>query len=179
MPALLVAGILISCKNDLEQVRAVDIDNTGPERVTHNAVYYYSDSGVVRNRLKATRVEMFKGDTNVTRINDGLELTFFGNSENKNSVLTANNGLILQEVGRMEVFNDVQFINAKGEMLNTERLIWDQDSNRVYTDQFVKITRSENTIYGQGLVANQDMSWYKITKVTGELYIEDEEEDPK
>jgi len=172
-----MAGILISCENDLQQVQAIDIDRSGPERTTYNAEYFFSDSGTVKNRLVATKVEMFRGDSNFTRIDDGLELTFFGRTEAENAVLTANNALVYQELGVMEVYNDVEFVNAKGEKLNTEKLIWDQDSDRVYTDHFVKITRAENIIYGKGLVANQDLSWYKITKVTGDLYIKDEEEE--
>ena len=175
MPALLIAGILISCKNDLEQVRAVDIDNSGPERVTYNAVYFYSDSGQVRNRLKATKVEMYRGDSSLTKISEGLEMTIFGADGGNNSVLTANNGIIHQKVGTMEVFNDVEFINAKGEKLSTERLIWEQDSDRVYTDQFVRITRGRDTIYGNGMVAAQDMSWYKLTGVIGDFQINDGE----
>lgn len=171
MPAMLLAGMLVSCTNDLEQVQAIDIDSSGPERITSNAVYYFSDSGQVKNRLKATTVEMYSGDSSYTRISDGLELTFF--KEDQNSVLTANKGLILQKRGLMEVFEDVEFTNAKGERLNTEKLIWDQDSNRVYTDHFVKITRAENTIYGNGLIANQDMSWYRITQVTGDIYVKE------
>ncbi len=171
-----MAGILISCKNDLQQVRAIDIDRSGPERTTFNAEYFFSDSGTIKNRLKATKVEMFQGDSNFTRISDGLELTFYGKTEAENSVLTANNGMVYQQLGIMEVYNNVEFINAKGEMLKTEKLIWDQDSDRVYTDHLVTITRANNTIQGKGLVANQDMSWYKITKVTGNFYIKDEEE---
>lgn len=175
MLALLLAGILISCKNDLDQVRAVDIDNTGPERVTYNAVYFYSDSGQIRNRLKATKVELYRGDSSLTKISDGLEMTIYGTDGKNNSILTANDGVIWQKAGRMEVFNDVQFINAKGEKLNTERLIWEQDSDRVYTDQFVRITRGQDTIYGKGMVAAQDMSWYKLTGVVGDFHINDGE----
>lgn len=174
MPAILLAGILFSCTNDLEQVKAIEIDSSGPERVSTNAVYFFSDSGEVKNRLKASTVEMYSGDSSYTRITNGLELTFFNQEEN--SVLTANEGLVFQDKGLMEVYDDVVFTNAKGEKLNTEKLIWDQDSNKVYTDQFVKITRAGNTIYGNGLVANQDMSWYKITKVTGDLYVKEEEQ---
>ena len=176
MLALLLAGILFSCKNDLEQVRAVDIDNTGPERVTYNAVYFYSDSGQVRNRLKATKVEMYRGDSNLTKISEGLEMTIYGTDGKNNSILTANDGVIWQKTGRMEVFNDVEFINAKGEKLTTERLIWEQDSDRVYTDHFVRITRGQDTIYGNdGMVAAQDMSWYKLKGVVGGFHIKDGE----
>jgi len=175
MPALFIAGILFACKNDLEQVRAIDLDISGPERVTYNAVYFYSDSGIVRNRLKAAKVELFRGDSSITKISDGLEMTIFGSGGKNNSILTANNGIIRQNEGRMEVYNDVQFINAKGEKLNTERLIWEQDSDRVYTDNFVRITRAQDTIYGNGMVAAQDMSWYKLTGVSGDFQINDGE----
>ena len=72
----------------------------------------------------------------------------------------------------MVVEEQVVFINAKGEKLETEQLTWSQDSNRVYTDRPVKVIRARDIIYGQGLDAAQDFSRYTIRKITGTLFID-------
>jgi LPS export ABC transporter protein LptC len=72
----------------------------------------------------------------------------------------------------MEVSDQVVFTNALGERLETERLVWSRDSDRVYTDEPVKITRQADILYGQGLDANQDFSRYTIRRITGTLYLD-------
>jgi hypothetical protein len=72
----------------------------------------------------------------------------------------------------MEVEEDVVFVNARGEKLETEQLTWAQDSGRVFTDRPVKVTRSRDIIYGQGLDAAQDLSWYTIRRITGTLFLD-------
>ena len=71
----------------------------------------------------------------------------------------------------MTVDEEVVFVNARGERLETEHLTWSQDSNRVRTDRPVKITRAGDIIYGEGLDANEDFSRYTIRRITGSLYI--------
>jgi quercetin dioxygenase-like cupin family protein len=50
---------LVSCKNDLDELASIEIDARSPDRITTQAEYYYSDSGHVRNRLRAGRVEEY------------------------------------------------------------------------------------------------------------------------
>lgn len=73
---------------------------------------------------------------------------------------------------RMSVMDHVVFVNLQGERLETEMLSWSQDSNKVFTDRPVKITRSTDIIYGQGLDAAEDFSRYTVRRVTGMLDID-------
>jgi LPS export ABC transporter protein LptC len=170
---LLLVSVLLACKNDLDQLAEVDMDAAAPDRVTTNAQYFYSDSGTVRNRLRAGRVEEFMSEGRQrTELSDGVELVFFGPDGRRGSVLTARKGLIKPRKNRMEVKDDVVFTNAQGERLETEHLVWSQDSDRVWTDRPVKIVRAEDILYGQGLDANEDFSSYTIRKLTGTLYVD-------
>lgn len=166
-----VACLLLACKNDLDRVAAIDVPADGPDRITTQAEYLYSDSGKVRNRMRAGTILEYGGAAPRTELKDGVELTFFGPDGREGSRLTARRGAIGPEEGRMTVDEEVVFVNARGERLETEHLTWSQDSNRVRTDRPVKITRAGDIIYGEGLDANEDFSRYTIRRITGSLYI--------
>ena len=170
---VLLAWSLTACKNDLDQLAEVDMDADAPDRVTTAAEYYYSDSGIVRNRLRAGKVEEYMaGDRRRTLMSEGVELVFFEPGGGQGSVLTAREGLIKPGNNRMEVHRQVVFTNVRGERLETKLLVWSQDSDRVWTDRPVKIIRSQDILYGQGLDANEDFSRYTLRKLTGTLYVD-------
>lgn len=164
--------LFLSCKNDLDRVAAIEVPANSPDRITTHAEYLYSDSGLVRNRIRAGTISEFKGPPPHTELSDGVELTFFNLDGHAGSQLTARRGHIDPEKNRMTVEEEVVFVNARGEKLETEHLTWNQDSNRVFTDCPVKITRSRDIIYGQGLDAAQDFSRYTIRRITGTLFID-------
>jgi LPS export ABC transporter protein LptC len=164
---LLAAHVLVSCKNDLDKVAAVEVPAASPDRVTKNAEYFYTDSGRVQNRLRAGLIAEWATKPEHTEITEGLEVLFYDKLGKEGSVLTARRGTILPAEKRMEVFENVVFINARGERLETEQLTWDQDSARVRTDKPVRIERGGDIIRGQGLDAAEDFSRYTIRRITG------------
>lgn len=166
IPVLLGAGMLLSCRNDLDKVAAVEVPRSAPDRTTTNAVYDFSEGGHVRNRLFAGKVAEWNADPR-TELSEGLELRFLDTTAQVTSVLTARRGIIVPKENRMEVSDNVVFINAKGERLETEHLVWDQDSARVYTDRPVQVQRKDDVIFGDGLLAAEDMSWYTIRRPKG------------
>lgn len=169
IPALLWAGMSVSCKNDLDKVAAVDLPEAVPDRVTEGAEYFYSDSGVVRNRLRAGRISEWTAEPKRTELSEGLELLFYDATGQPGSTLSARRGTILPGEKRMEVYEEVVFINTRGERLETEQLLWDQDSARIHTDKAVRVQRGNDVIHGQGLDAAEDFSRYRIRRITGEL----------
>ena len=169
----LLALLLPSCKNDLDRVAAIEVPANAPDRVTTNAEYYYSDSGRVTNRIIAGTISEYTDEDDPhTYLTNGVELDFFDTAGILSSKLTARRGQILQKKKQMEVEEQVVFTNAKGEKLETEQLTWDQDSDRVFTDRPVKVTRANDIIYGQGLDASQDFSRYTIRHITGSLFLD-------
>ena len=170
--ATITALLGASCGNDLDRVAAVELPAAVPDRATQEAEYFYSDSGIVRNRLRAGRIEEWTMEPKRTEMSEGVELLFFDAQGRPGSKLTARRGLILPGKKRMEVMEDVVFINAKGERLETEQLTWEQDSARVHTDKAVRVQRGQDVIHGTGLDAAEDFSRYTIRHVTGTLQLE-------
>jgi LPS export ABC transporter protein LptC len=170
IPAL-VAGMFVSCSNDLDKVAAIELEADSPDRVTRQAEYLYTDSGRVRNRLRAGRIAEWINEPKRTEISEGLEVVFFDAEGRPGSTLTARRGLILPGQKRMEAYENVVFVNDKGERLETEQITWDRDSARVRTDKPVRIRRGEDIIHGNGLDATEDFSRYTIRNITGILYL--------
>ncbi|MEX1132907.1 MAG: LPS export ABC transporter periplasmic protein LptC [Flavobacteriales bacterium] len=168
IPAL-VAGMFVSCVNDLDRVAAVEVPKASADRITTDAEYLFTDSGLVRNRLRSGRIAEWSTEPKRTELSEGLELVFYNAAGEQSSVLTARRGVMVPDEKRMEVNEQVVFINAKGERLETEQLTWDQDSAQVYTDRAVRIQRGGDIIHGQGLVASEDFSRYTISRITGIL----------
>ena len=57
----------------------------------------------------------------------------------------------------------------------TEKLIFQQDSSRIFTDARVKITSGSGIFYGKGLESNSSFTRYKILEPTGDIYFDDNE----
>lgn len=62
------------------------------------------------------------------------------------------------------VKNNVEAISVKGDKLNTEELTWNQKTQKISSDKFVKITTRDEIIFGDGFESNQDLTNYKIKK---------------
>jgi LPS export ABC transporter protein LptC len=97
---------------------------------------------------------------------------------NENHVLTATYRSNTAKKNAGENFyigqGNVIVINIEtGDELNTEELYWYQKEELFKTDKFVTI-KSEGELHtGEGLEANQDFSFYTITRPKGTLSIDE------
>ena len=88
------------------------------------------------------------------------------------STLTAKTAVRYQEKGKIIARDSVILVSSKQERLETEELIWDEKTAKVYTEKFVKVTKPGEIIYGYGLEAEQDFSYWKITVPKGRIKVE-------
>ena len=64
----------------------------------------------------------------------GIKGVFYNKDGQKESTLTAEKGISYQTKKITEVTQNVVITNVKGERLNTEKLIWDQNTQKIYKD---------------------------------------------
>lgn len=88
------------------------------------------------------------------------------------SVLTAKMATRYQEEGKIIARDSVVLTTIKQEKLETEELIWDEKTAKIHTDKFVKVTQPGEVIYGFGLEAEQDFSYWKILVPKGRIKVE-------
>ena len=106
---------------------------------------------------------------------DGIPVHFYDTLMKVSSTLTANYAINKVAKKVMEAKDNVVIVNSKGEVLHTEHLVWVQDSVKIYTDEFVKITTTDEIIMGEGMEANQDFTKWKIRKIKGIINLKEDE----
>ena len=100
----------------------------------------------------------------LTILPKGVMVIFYDRNEKESTTLKGNYAIRYEKSQRMEIRYNVEVINEKGEKLNTERLVWDEQKKKITSNAFVKITTAKEVITGNGLEANQDFTKYEIKK---------------
>jgi LPS export ABC transporter protein LptC len=100
---------------------------------------------------------------------------FFDKKGNEETSLKGNYAVRYETSQRMEIKYNVEVVNIKGEKLNTELLIWDEQKKKITSNAFVKITTAKEVITGNGLEANQDFTRYEIKNIIATIRIDENE----
>ncbi len=175
---LMVLGISLSaCENDLKKVEKIASNEASlPVEVSKDVELIYSDSSIVRAKLLTPTLKFYKVNNAYHEMPDGLFVEFYGPNKNIESTLSAKYGRKFQNQGIIEVRDSVVVINEKGERLDTERLIWNEKTKKIYTNSFVRITTLKDVMFGEGMEANQNFTNYRIYKYRGSVSLEENEQ---
>lgn len=168
--------VLISaCENDLEKVNLVTGKQEQPVETSTGLTILYSDSGQVKVKISAPEMNRFASDSPYTALPAGVKVEFFDQDSKVTSTLTSNQAIRKDREFITEAQGDVVVVNEKGEKLNTELLIWDEKTSRIFSNEFVKISTPDKIIFGNGFEANQDFTNYKIFNIKGTITIDKDE----
>ena len=58
---------------------------------------------------------------------------------------------------------------------NTELLYWNESTQKVYSDKFIRIQQPDRVITGHGFDSNQQMTVYVIQNIEGIFYVDENE----
>jgi LPS export ABC transporter protein LptC len=72
---------------------------------------------------------------------------------------------------------NVRFINLKGDLFETQLLYWDQRSQKMYSDSFIRIEQKDYILSGYGFESNQTFTKYHIMKPSGPIDLDAERPD--
>lgn len=159
---------LLACQTDLKKVdQALDRSVLNSEKAEGVTIYYSKEGHTKAELLTPVFKHMQRSNPPYIEMPLGLKVTFFDDSLNTTSVLTAKYGKLFESNNNVLVRDSVVVKNDRQEMLQTEELVWNEKLQKFYTDQFVKISTPTQIIYGDGLESNQQFTEYKITNVTG------------
>ena len=167
---LLVAFFIPSCQNNTKEIEEVtQKEAIFPTEQGKKVELLYTDSGFVRVRLTTPVMNHYTYNVkeHYTEMPKGLYLEFFNDSNKVKTTLKANYGIRYEETKRTEVKYKVQVMNVNGEILNTEQLFWDENTRKIYTKEFVKITTKREILTGTGMVADDDFTGWEIENITG------------
>ena len=167
-PGVLFLLLFSACRNDPKEIDKLVGKQSMQEDKAYEVTILYSESGHTKARLYSkefVRNELAKPP--FVDMKKGLKVEFFDDSLRVNSTLTARYARWYEKQGNILIRDSIVVVNKKGEKLNTEELVWHQGIRRFYTEKFVRITTPTQVMFGDGLEANEDFTWYEIKNPKG------------
>ena len=166
-----------SCQNDIKQVQKLTQDEGFPLKVQYDVHYEYTDSARKQIDIQAKEAADFSHEKPPYReFPKGIEVTFYNKLGAKEAFLKANNAKQMLSEHKWLARGNVIVINSKKEELNSEELIWNEKTGKIYSDKFVKIITEESVLTGDGFEADQNFEKWTIKKSSGTIDIVEKEE---
>lgn len=171
---LLAATMLFSCENDMMAVIKLSAKDSIPDVTIINVNNKRSEMGKLILELTAPKMISYQTRDAYTEFPNGLKIIFYDSIMQPKSELTANYGISWDNKHTMQARGNVIILNfQKHEQLNTESLLYDQNTKKVSTDEFVKITTPDRIIMGKGMESDELFGNWVIKNVTGTFYVEE------
>lgn len=158
---------LFSCENDLAEVDALMKKQTAVEEA-FQVTSYLSQEGLMKAKLTSPYMIRHQADSAYLEFPRTMHVDFYNDSLVIESILDAKYARYREYEDKVYLRDSVVVINKlRGDTLKTDELWWDQNTQEFYTDKAVEIRQPDKTVYGNGLKAAQDFSWYDIFNITG------------
>lgn len=173
---------LSSCSNSDEEVSAAARGDEPPVQRIENGRFQYSENGKIIHVLKASvllRTEhgTAENSEDLVEVRGGFQLFLGGDESNHSAQMQAQVGWLDEKNLRLVAEDQVVLKNASGDILETEFLVWAEDSNRVWTNRPVTITTPDGILHGEGLESDARFENYRILRPSGEIVLEGFESD--
>ncbi len=164
-----------ACNNSLEEAKLiVSRANVNIEK-GKDVQINYSDNGVVRIQASGPKATRFNTEKPYLEFSDGIKILFYNSAREVESTLTAKHATAVENSHSMTARDSVVVVNNKGEVLNTDELIWDEGKKIIYSNSFVKISTKDEILYGNGMIANENFTDYTIKHITGTIKVKTSE----
>ncbi|MBO7417962.1 MAG: LPS export ABC transporter periplasmic protein LptC [Bacteroidaceae bacterium] len=146
-----------------------------PALETRDVTTLISDSGVIRYRITTPLWLVFdKLNPSHWSFEEGVYLENFDENNDVMAEIKADTAYYYDKKKLWELRGSVEIQNQQGERFNTELLFWNQDTQKVYSDKFIRIEQIDRIITGQGFESNQQFTVYTIHKPEGIFYVEED-----
>jgi len=174
-----LAGIIIffvSCeRNTIEKINEVTQELDIPEISITNTEIIITKNALIEVKVISPLINRYTDlEEPYTEFPKGLYVEFYDSTQKVTSYIKANYCIYDETEELWTAENDVVSVSEQGDTLNTEYLIWDQKKQKVYSDQYVRITNQDGIIHGKGFEADQDLSNWSIKKTSGTISVENE-----
>lgn len=166
---LLLVVIIVACRREVRLRADAIVDRKAVAVLDATDVNtIISDSGVVRYRIKAKSWKVYdKADTPYWEFPDGIYLEKFNLNLEADATIEADYAHYNEPNQLWLLRGNVKALNLEGETFETPLLYWDQQTESVYSDSSIVITRENSVIKGVGFRSNQSMTQYTILRPTG------------
>jgi len=170
----MAATLLCSCGEEHKRyVPNVGDGWTTPTMSTADVSTLISDSGYTRYHLTAPIWQMFEdAEEPFWRFPGGLELQQYDLEMKPSSNVICDSAIYYSRKRVWVLHGNVVMVNTEADSFLTQKLFWDQNARRVYSDSFIHIVRSDRIIEGYGFESDQSMRDFTVNHPTAILPVE-------
>ena len=173
IPILVAVTVFSSCENNLTEVQTVISADQVAIEIGEEVEVIYSDSGRIQMKVIAPLLHRHLDKREPKRtFPKGLEVYFIGKDQKVESWLKGKHAIEYEKKQETVIRDSVVLFNVNGEKLETDHLVWNQKTGKIYTEQLVKMTTIDKQIWGYGFEADREFKQWSIKAVKGELKID-------
>jgi len=143
-----------------------------PEEIIAAFTTEETDSGRIRWRLNAPEARRFA--RRKVFVMDEPRIHFFDKDGRLQTTLTSRSGEYLLDSHDMVAYGDVVVVSVEGDVLETDSLRYVNQTDRIVSDSFVKLTRGNDVITGYGLECDHELGAVDIKRDVKARIIDDE-----
>jgi LPS export ABC transporter protein LptC len=164
-----------SCSGKQKQLgEAIKERDSLPMMKTLGVTTLISDSGVTRYRIKTEEWLIFdKKRPSYWAFEKGVYLEQFDSLLHVDASIKADTAYYYDKQKLWKLMGHVAIKNLQGNKFNTELLYWNQATEKIYSDKFIRIEQPDKIILGHGFDSNQEMTIYTIHNIEGVFYMDD------
>ncbi|MGQ1890908.1 LPS export ABC transporter periplasmic protein LptC [Thermophagus sp. OGC60D27] len=173
---LAVIAFISSCQsNTPEEIKAVVDEDNFPSLSVNNLESVITDSGKVAYRFITPEMNQYKNrEKPYTEFPLGLHLIVYNAKGEIDAQIKSNYAVYHEKEDLWELQNNVEAVNFKNEVINTEQLFWDTKKHIIYSDEFIKITTDTEILTGYGFESDEKFENYTIKNISGILSVDEE-----
>lgn len=171
---LLGTVMLLSCKNDIQQVNKVAEDEVEPEMTGQNLVMTYSDSAKIKYKVITPEyLKMTQGKEKYEEFPQGIYVISYDKDGKEMGSIRSKYAKKLEDEMLWEARNEVVILNAEGKKLETEQLFWDMKQEIIYSKRYSRLTSGGQIIEGnEGFKSDQNLNDPVFYGITGQVEVE-------
>lgn len=102
-----------------------------------------------------------------TTLKDSIHIDFYNQEGQHNSVLTADEGVVYNQINNMIAIGNVIVVSDSGIVLETEELKWDNKRQKIISDVPVIFTTKTERLTGDSFISDPDLKNYEIKNARG------------
>ena len=144
-----------------------------PDQESWDPALFISEDGMPRIHLRAAYMARYDTPDSTYMVLGGnpdsgrVRVDLFDSEGDTSAVVLADRILYFEREGRFDARGNVQATAEEGRRLSSEHLAWTEENRRISTPGFARIVTPGQTISGTGLTANEDLTDFRLARVSG------------
>jgi LPS export ABC transporter protein LptC len=142
-----------------------------PDQESWDSKIIVSKDGLITVIIRAGYIVIYD-DKMLTLLDNGVHVYFYNEEGVITSTLVSDRGEVNDATNDLSGYGNVVIESEDGTVLESEEIHWTNETERIHTDVFVRITSPDEIIQGYGMESDANLSNYTIYRVTGQTRIE-------